>query len=86
MVAVQAPAEPPLRLTLTLPVLNHAALIYFLVAGAEKAPALHQAATAASAERSCPAAMVRPRQGEVVWWADEAAAKLLAGAINGGGG
>ena len=74
VVAVEAPAEPPLRLTLTLPVLNHAASVYFLAAGSEKARALQQASTGAP---NCPAAMVRPPGGKVVWWADESAAGLL---------
>src|ERR1019366_10626520 len=58
VMAVQAPVDPPLRLTLTLPVLNHAARIYFLVSGSEKARALRQAVTAAP---NCPATMVRPQ-------------------------
>ncbi len=36
------PSELRLRLTLTLPVLNHAEHIYFLVAGSEKAESLRQ--------------------------------------------
>jgi 6-phosphogluconolactonase len=77
VMAVQTPAEPPLRLTLTLPALNHAACVYFLAAGAEKAGALSQAVAAARPLNSCPASMVQPEQGKVVWWADEAAAGLL---------
>ncbi len=40
VVAVKAPVEPPQRLTLTLPALTHAANVYFLVSGSNKAQAL----------------------------------------------
>jgi 6-phosphogluconolactonase/glucosamine-6-phosphate isomerase/deaminase len=38
---VTAPADPPVRLTLTFVVLNRATNAYFLVTGSNKAPALH---------------------------------------------
>ncbi|MBI2815959.1 MAG: 6-phosphogluconolactonase [Acidobacteria bacterium] len=74
--AVRAPAQPPVRLTLTLPVLNNASCIYFLVAGANKAPTMLSALTSQSPHAS-PASLIRPRDGEVVWWCDEAAANLI---------
>lgn len=77
VVAVRAPVEPSLRLTLTLPVLNHAAQVSFLVAGEDKARALHRAFADAPHPRICPAAGVRPRSGDVIWWVDDAAAALL---------
>lgn len=89
--AVRAPAQPSLRLTLTLPVLNNAACIYFLVAGENKAPAMLHAVAAnlvgAPTSRAptrgapTPAALVRPTDGDVVWWSDEAAAKLIPGSL-----
>src|ERR1043166_2656955 len=42
VVAVEAPADPPSRLTLTLPVINRADNVYFLVTGSAKAHALHE--------------------------------------------
>ena len=45
VVAVKAPAEPPTRLTLTLPALTRAANIYVLVAGSKKAGALQHVLT-----------------------------------------
>ncbi len=78
VVASRAPVEPVQRLTLTLPVLNHAAQVYFLVAGAEKSGALRRALAgktdASDNWKLCPAAAVQPIQGAVTWWADEAAA------------
>jgi 6-phosphogluconolactonase len=76
-------AKPAARLTLTLPALNHANEIYFLVAGAGKARALRVAITGNPEAGSCPAAMVRPEHGKVVWWADEAAAALLPATFRG---
>lgn len=72
--AVRAPVEPSLRLTLTLPVLNHAAHVSFLVAGEDKAPALHRVLAGAPHPRTCPAAGVRPHSGDLIWWVDSAAA------------
>lgn len=77
VVAVRAPVEPARRVTLTLPVLNRAARVHFLVAGAEKAPAVKQALTGPPDPQTCPAAAVRPIDGTVVWWLDQAAAELL---------
>lgn len=74
VVAVRAPADPPQRLTLTLPVLNHAAHVFFLVAGGDRTTALRRALDGATDMRTCPAAGVRPLDGDVTWWVDAAAA------------
>ena len=68
------PPAPPMRLTLTLPVLSQSAHTYFLVSGSDKAQAL-RAATAGSADPNVyPAAGVRPANGAPLWWVDKAAA------------
>ncbi len=67
-------ADPPLRLTLTLPAMNHAANIHFLIAGASKASALARALAPRADLNASPAAGVRPADGRVVWWVDEGAA------------
>jgi len=68
------------RLTLTLPVLNAAARVVFLVAGAEKAKVVK----AVLGERATlPAAMVRPADGELVWLLDRAAAAQLSASARG---
>ncbi len=77
VVATRAPVEPALRVTLTLPVLNRAAHVHFLVTGADKATAVKQALKGPANPRICPAAAVRPVDGAVVWWLDQAAAELL---------
>jgi 6-phosphogluconolactonase len=77
VVASEAPVEPRVRLTLTLPALNGAEAVFFLVTGADKAPAVRRIAMESPDPRACPAAGVRPRRGAVVWWVDAAAASAL---------
>jgi 6-phosphogluconolactonase len=77
VVAVRAPVEPAVRLTLTVPALNHAALVFFLVTGAEKAEVLGRVFAGPSEPVTHPAAAVRPEDGRVVWWADERAAQYV---------
>lgn len=62
-----APVAPHRRLTLTLPVLNRAAEVIFLVSGPDKAPALAQVFAANPALPLLPAALVRPTRGRVRW-------------------
>jgi 6-phosphogluconolactonase len=66
------------RLTLTLPVLNAAARVLFLVAGADKAERLEEVLSGTSAA-SLPAQQVRPRGAEPLWFVDAAAGRLLSG-------
>lgn len=75
VMAVRAPVKPSRRLTLTLPVINRARMVWFLVSGAEKASALRSALV--GSPQRCPAAGVRPINGTVTWWADAAAASGL---------
>lgn len=66
------------RITLTPPVLNNAATVIFLVAGREKAWALHEILQADDEPERLPAQLVRANKGRVLWLVDqEAAAKLL---------
>jgi 6-phosphogluconolactonase len=76
VVAVHASAAAiPQRVTLTLPVLNAAARVLFLVTGAEKARAVR----AVLQERAgWPAALVQPSCGRLLWMLDRAAAAGLA--------
>lgn len=69
---VQAPGQDFARLTLTLPVINNAAEVMFLVAGEEKAPVLRRLFDGAAPE--LPAARVRPTSGRLRWLVDRAAA------------
>lgn len=76
-VVTDSPKPPPTRLTLTLPVINHAAQIHFFVAGAEKAAALHATLEGERDLQKFPAQAVQPVNGQVTWWVDENAASLL---------
>jgi len=78
---VSTPLVPKLsarRMTLTLPVLEGAQRVVFLVSGTEKASILHTVLRE-QLDPPLPAQMVKPREGERLFLADEAAAaKLLA--------
>ncbi|MGH7449944.1 MAG: 6-phosphogluconolactonase [bacterium] len=76
-VVTDSPKPPPTRLTLTLPVINHAAQIHFFVTGAEKAEALRTTLVGARDLQRFPAQAVQPINGQVIWWVDEQAASLL---------
>ncbi len=65
------------RITLTLPVLERARAVLFLVAGADKAPALARVLSPRAGEEPLPAARVRPAQGQLLWLVDRAAAAAL---------
>lgn len=67
----EAPVEPCVRLTLTLPVLNAARTVYFLVTGADKAETVRRVLME---NAPLPAALVQPEDGELVWWLDKEAA------------
>ncbi len=65
------------RITLTLPVLDAAREVLFIVSGAAKADALAQVLAPAPRSTPPPAARVRPEQGELRWIVDRAAASRL---------
>ena len=65
------------RITLTLPVINEAARIVFLVSGEDKAEPLRAALHGNDPVDLLPARFVRPRDGSVLWIVDRAAARLL---------
>jgi 6-phosphogluconolactonase len=64
------------RLTLTLPVLNQARLVLFVVSGAKKAETLRSIFSSAGTG-GLPAAMVNPVHGRVTWIVDRDAASLF---------
>ena len=80
VVAAQAPVEPHVRLTLTLPALIRARAVFILVAGATKAESLQHVLEGAGDQIKYPAAGVRLAKGTVIWWADREAAALAHGA------
>lgn len=69
-----APEEPRERLTFTLPLLNAARAVHFLVAGASKREALKCALNEGADPERCPASLIEPTEGALTWWLDEEAA------------
>ena len=68
------------RITLTLPAINHAAHILFLVTGESKAESLKDVLDGAqTAAERLPAQLIKPLDGSLRWFIDRAAATLLSG-------
>jgi 6-phosphogluconolactonase len=74
VVAVTVPAKPPVRLTLTLPVLTRASNIHVLVTGSKKAGALEHVLADKPDPNTYPAAALRSTGGALIWWVDREAA------------
>lgn len=68
------------RITLTLPILNRAKEIRFLVAGADKAMTLRAVLEGPPDPERLPAQLIQPEAGRLVWLVDEAAAAELGAA------
>ncbi|MBL8073392.1 MAG: 6-phosphogluconolactonase [Nitrospira sp.] len=74
----QAPTGIRSRLTMTLGVLNRAAMVLFLVMGKGKADMVRRVLEPGSeTDRCLPAARVAPESGQLVWMLDQAAAEGL---------
>jgi 6-phosphogluconolactonase len=67
------------RITLTLPVLNNADQILFLVAGPSKAAVLSEILGKTERRKLLPAGLVNPGHGEVIWLMDHEASWKLRG-------
>ncbi len=76
--AVENPVEKlgTTRITLTVPAINAAKRVVFLVAGEGKAKALKEILEVDAEPRDCPAKLIRP-VGEPIWMSDAAAASSL---------
>lgn len=72
-----APKPPPLRISLTVTALNHAAQVLFLVTGADKSATLRAVLQGPEQPATLPVQLVRPPHGRVTWLVDEAAAAEL---------
>ena len=77
VVAVYVEAAKAWRVTLTPPVLNSARQLSFLVAGKAKADRVHEVLEGESRPESLPAQIIQPRDGQVTWLVDQAAAAKL---------
>ncbi len=65
------------RLTFTLPVLNAARCVAFLVSGLDKAPALHAVLEGDVPGEQYPSKLIQPADGKLIWFVDRAAASEL---------
>jgi 6-phosphogluconolactonase len=65
------------RITMTPPLLNHAACVIFLVQGAEKAEPLKAVLYGEKQTQTYPSQLIQPVQGDCHWLMDQAAAALL---------
>ena len=77
VVAVTVPAEPPTRLTLTLPAIAAAARVFVLVSGTGKSDALTHVLSPKADPSDYPAAGLPSARGIVTWWVDRDAARGL---------
>jgi 6-phosphogluconolactonase len=68
------------RITFTLPVLNAARCVAFLVSGTDKAVVLHEVLEGNAAAEKYPSKLVRPSDGRLIWFVDRAAASGLSAA------
>jgi 6-phosphogluconolactonase len=64
------------RLTFTVPLINHARCVVFVVAGASKRPALKEIFAIEADEMNYPSRLIQP-QGELLWLLDQAAGSEL---------
>ena len=65
------------RVTFTAPILNQSVQVAFLIAGADKAPALKQVLEGPPNSDEYPSQLIRPLAGRVLWLLDESAAAQL---------
>ena len=70
-------AKQTWRITFTVPVINNAANIMFLVAGSGKAERLKQVIQGAYTPNELPSQLIKPTDGILIWAVDHAAASLL---------
>ncbi len=79
-IAVANPVETlkTTRITLTVPVINSARNIRFLVSGADKAEALKAVLEGPRDTQRLPSQLIQPKDGNLVWMIDQDASRLLA--------
>ncbi len=76
-VATRHPHSGQARITLSLPVINHAARVMFLVTGKEKAATLARVLHSDAANEELPAGKIKPEQAILEWLVDRSAASEL---------
>ncbi len=68
-----ASADPPRRVTMTLPLINAARMVAILVTGPRKAEAISRVVRGEESMEALPVSGVRPAHGELKWFLDAAA-------------
>lgn len=71
--AVEVPAVPAKRISLTYPILNRSSAVYFLISGGDKSGALKEVLRDGSDFHTFPACGIAPSSGIVKYWVDSAA-------------
>lgn len=71
------PAQHMYRVTLTAPVVNSAACVVFMATGSGKAVTLKNVIEGTFNAEQFPSQLIRPQEGELHWFVDEAAASAL---------
>ena len=78
IIPVNVPSLGVKRITMTPPLINSAHFIIFMVTGAAKADVVAGVLQGPRDPRRCPAQLIHPLTGEVIWFVDrEASAKLI---------
>ncbi len=77
VLVVKRDSEPFMRITLTLPVINRARVVLFLVSGKEKASILKEVFSDDSDPLKVPAKLINPQLGKLIWLVDRRAAQLI---------
>ncbi|MGO8796168.1 MAG: 6-phosphogluconolactonase [Candidatus Sulfotelmatobacter sp.] len=69
------------RITFTLPLLNAARTVAFLVSGMDKAAVLHEVLEGNAPGEKYPSRLVKPTEGKLIWFVDRAAASELSKSV-----
>ena len=78
VIPVDVPSLNAKRITMTPTLINRAHFIIFIVTGRNKADVVHDVLQGPRNPRHCPAQLIHPLTGEVIWFADaEASSKLI---------
>ena len=72
---LNAPKPPPVRITMTLPVINHACNVIFVAAGATKVNIISEVLNSKEEQPKLPVQMVKPSNGRLHWFLDRTAAE-----------
>ena len=77
IVVRDSPKPPPVRLTMTVPLINRSAAVHLLVVGDDKADAVQATLDGARDSDRWPAQGIEPAGGLATWWLDAGAARRL---------